>query len=295
MNKDLYLSYSRAYKFITDKKGFVDKYVFGIEEPESASRRDLKKFHLLFQEFCKFETIEQALKNHPKYITENCENWAKPNTKTRKELESKGHIFIKPSELASIQSHLFQLTLKPFADVREILIDSVSEEMIYDDQQKFRGRCDFFAQNKGIVELKSQSELSFKLMKFRYALQQVFYTLMLRNFNFYFLLAPQSYPYELNFIDIDYEYLAAVEKHLEEVVVNEYFKFIDLALKFDPKIFQWKDIVSKGMDGCETKTGPTTQQKREFMNYLYSHKFLDPVKLIIINEWEINKLLKGEI
>ena len=141
MNKDLYLSYSRAFKFMTDKKAFVDRYIFGSQESESSSRKDLKKFHLMFQKFCKFETVEEAIKKNPEYISEDCENWFKPNTKGRKNLELQGHIFLKSSELLSLRSHLFMLTLKPFADLREILKESVCEEMIYDNERLFRGNA----------------------------------------------------------------------------------------------------------------------------------------------------------
>ena len=133
------------------------------------------------------------------------------------------------------------------------------------------------------------------MMKFRYALQQVFYTLMLNNFNFYFLLAPQNYPYELKIVDIDSEYLAAVETYLEEALAPAYFSFVKMAQEFDKNIFEWKNIMSKGMDGVEVKTGPTVEQRREFMNFLYDRKFLSATKEFVVNEWEINKVIKGEV
>ena len=296
MNKELYLSYSRAYTFITDKKKFVEKYIFGCKPKESASRIQLKKFHDMFEKFCKYDTYGDALMNNPKYITfSDTDNYLKPNTKARKQAELEGKIFITETEETALISHLEQLQMKPFSIVKDILKKSVSEEMIYDEKHKYRGRCDFFALNEGVVELKSQSEDSFRMMKFRYGLQQVFYTNMLDNFNFYFLLAPQTFPYELKLVDIDSEYLAAIEKYLEEEVSPKYFKFIEKALEFDPKIFEWKGWKAKGMDGEEKPFVITRQKRIEVYNYLYDIKFLKHSKVFNVREWEINNVLKGEV
>ena len=198
-----YLSYSRAYKFITSKKDFIKTYIL----KERKAQKESNKFTIVHQLIQKYFQNKDGFMQ---YMT-ICKDKEIKNT---------------------LDEFVDFINLNYNKDLKECFEHKIFEHKLIHLDLQLLGYTDALS-GDSIIEIKGESINSLKLKKLQYTLQQVIYTRIFSDMlsdklkpNFYFISIPLTYPYEISRFNFPNIWVQDVNRLFFDKIYPEYMDYI---------------------------------------------------------------------
>ena len=260
-----YLSYSRAYTFITDRWDFVRQYI--LKEPKYEKENKFKRMHKLLKIYFK--------------ETEKIVNQDKKMSKQRKEFYknySDKHL-VTESENEFLKRFLDFINIDYNKDIKRCLEEGFYELEIEDSIYKIRGEIDC-TDGHMIIDFKGEGIGSLKMKKLKYAMQQVVYEHLYKHklktpeVKFYFLSLPLTKPYSFNRFTFPSIWTDGVKQLFFDKIHKEYTEYVE-----DLKRVLGNDVFLKKFDNHS-----------EVLNILNKNKLLSVDFEIVPSSYELKDL-----
>ena len=260
-----YLSYSRAYSFITDKWDFVRTYI--LKENERDKDNKFKRMHKL---------IKYYYTDRDKIVRQT-----NNTTKDLKEFYKKfsDKFYVTKSEDSFLKKFKDFIDMDYNQDIKSCLVNGVHEAFIQDDKKKIRGELDC-ADSSIVLDFKGEPISSLRTKKLKYGLQAVIYKYLYiiktknENMRLYFLSLPLVYPYSFARFTFPSIWIDGVR--------DLFFK------KIYPNYMEYVENLKKAL-GNNVFTKHFTD-KKEVLNILNKNKLLSVDFEITPNAYELRDL-----
>ena len=213
-----YLSYSRAHLFLNDKLSFFRKYILKDLGPKK-SPTIFDKFHESAKPFFKGDKDWSPFK--------------KPDKPTQQEV----HIFRALNSLSDV------CRLSQNLNIKEALQQGEYEKEIVSVPNKLRGFVDVFHEDT-IIDFKGEMLQSIKLKKFKYALQESVYRMIMNDNmimlkDFIFISVKLSQPYTVSIFNFPGGWCVEVMRALQDLIIPQYERYMKKVKKlFGDDIFE---------------------------------------------------------